>query len=544
MKNKYLLILIFVSLLPLIPLLLPGLPITHDGRDHVARIANFYQSLSEGNLVPRWAGNLNWGFGHPILMFLYPLPSYIGSLFHFVGFSFIDSTKLVFALAYVLSGVTMFLWLQTLFSKKAAFVGALLYLFAPYRFVDMYIRGAIGEHVAFVFAPLIFYYLQKLKDSNRNGAVLWGSLSLCGLILAHNAISLMFLPLFFIYGLYILLGEKKKLWLTIKFALIGFFGFALSAFFWMPAFLEGKYTLRDIVIAMDFSERLYPLQMFLYSPWGFGTTGGFSLQVGIFHWLALIGGGVVTYLLYKKRNKLWILTCLSVVGFVAVLFLMIPSSLFLWEKISLIQKFQFPWRFLTLTVFFTAFLGTVVAEKFLVKKTLLYVVIASLIVIVTIPYWKVNGYLKQSDEFFSKPFESTTDTGESAPIWSVRFMEEFPTTPVEVIDGTATITQLQRQTERHQYTVFSSNSAQLRENTLYFPGWEVLIDGKEAQVEFQNPEHRGVMTFPIEKGKHTVEVVFTETKLRLLANGITVISLCILGLLVILNKYHIWRRYQ
>ena len=79
--KKYLLLLILISLVPLLSLFKSGLPLTHDGQDHVARIANFYRSLIEGNLVPRWAGNLNWGYGHPILMFLYPLPSYLASFF-------------------------------------------------------------------------------------------------------------------------------------------------------------------------------------------------------------------------------------------------------------------------------------------------------------------------------------------------------------------------------------------------------------------------------------------------------------------------------
>ena len=72
-----LIVLVLIAALPLLPFLHPGLPITHDGADHVARIANFYQNLGEGNLIPRWAGNLNWGYGHPILMFLYPLPSHL-----------------------------------------------------------------------------------------------------------------------------------------------------------------------------------------------------------------------------------------------------------------------------------------------------------------------------------------------------------------------------------------------------------------------------------------------------------------------------------
>ena len=52
-------LIILLGVVPVLDLLHPGLPITHDGQDHVARIANFYASLTQGNLIPRWAGNLN-----------------------------------------------------------------------------------------------------------------------------------------------------------------------------------------------------------------------------------------------------------------------------------------------------------------------------------------------------------------------------------------------------------------------------------------------------------------------------------------------------
>src|SRR3989344_7684600 len=119
-------LLLFLSLLPLFDLLNPGLPVTHDGIDHVARIANFYQNLKEGVLIPRWAGNLNWGYGHPILMFLYPLPSYAASFFHFVGFSLIDSLKIIFGVAFIASGFTMYLWIKEFLGEEAGVVSAVL----------------------------------------------------------------------------------------------------------------------------------------------------------------------------------------------------------------------------------------------------------------------------------------------------------------------------------------------------------------------------------------------------------------------------------
>lgn len=62
------------------------------------------------------------------------------------------------------------------------------------------------------------------------------------------------------------------------------------------------------------------------------------------------------------------------------------------------------------------------------------------------------------------------------------------------------------------------------ENTLYFPGWKVLIDGIPQTIEFQDPAYRGLMTFYVDKGQHDVTIVFQETKLRQMANGISIVT--------------------
>ena len=258
------LILLILSLVPLLDLASPGLPITHDGQDHVARIASFYQSLSEGNIIPRWAGNLNWGYGHPILMFLYPLPSYAASLFHFIGFSFVDSTKLVFAVAYIASILAMYLWARDQWGKPAGFVASLLYGFAPYRFVDLYVRGAIGEHVAFIFPPLILWSLY-------NKRTVIGAISVAGLMFSHNAVSLMFAPVIVLYILYL---NRSYLQSLVTVAL----GSLLSAFFWMPVLYEGKYTLRDIVTNEDFTSRFVQFSQLLYTPWNYGIGNELSKE--------------------------------------------------------------------------------------------------------------------------------------------------------------------------------------------------------------------------------------------------------------------------
>jgi uncharacterized membrane protein len=284
-------ILLFI---PTLPLFHTGLPLTHDGSDHVARIANFYLSLSEGTLIPRWAENLNWGYGHPILMFLYPLPSYMASFFHVLGLSFVDSTKAVFGVTFILSGLTMFLWLKTFVRKDAAFLGALLYCFAPYRFVDLYVRGAIGEHVAFMLVPLVCYFILKTSRAVDKKFLVGGAFSLALLILSHNAVSLMALPFILLYIVFLFFQTEHRKYFLVSSSFIIVLGFLLSAFFWVPAVLEAKYTLRSVVLKDQYLDRFSPLLNFFYSSWNYGQSGQFSVQVGIIQWLVLIVGAWFT----------------------------------------------------------------------------------------------------------------------------------------------------------------------------------------------------------------------------------------------------------
>jgi hypothetical protein len=533
-KGHFGLILIIVlSLFPLVPLLHFGLPLTHDGIDHVARIANFYKGLSQGIIFPRWAENLNWGYGHPILMFLYPFSSYLASLFHFLTFSYIDSVKLVFGVGYIAGGVTMYLWAREEFDEHTGIAVALLYQFAPYRFIDLYVRGAIGEHMAFIFPPLILYFIFRYikKNTKRKGYldVIGIAISFALLLLAHNAISLMFLPVIALYALYKAYEKKKLRDLLIVFSAF-VWGLLLSGFFTFPAFFEGKYTLRDIVTGNEYATRFVtnPLT-FLYGNWNYGISGQFSVQLGIIQLLGLVLSIIVLLRLKKRAQKIFLGGILFL--FVLSIFVMLPQSNFLYESITTLKKFQFPWRFLSVSVFTLSILG---ASIFLLIKNKTYKTIGIIMLIVfliltTHTFWKVQGYVNRSDSFFDSIYHGTTDTGESAPIWSVRFMEKEPTAHVNVISGEAEIKEGVRTSTNHEYSItVNSNEARIRENTLYFPNWIVYANGKKLPIQFQDPSERGLITFTLPKGKYKVDVTFADTKLRVISDIISIFSLCMI----------------
>lgn len=541
MKNKSLFsisLLILISLIPLIDLLHPGLPLTHDGQDHVARIANFYTNLQDGNLIPRWAPNLNWGYGHPILMFLYPLPSYAASVFHALGFSLVDSAKLVFALAYVGSAVTMFLWTKNIFGIYGGFAASILYLFAPYRFVDLYVRGAIGEHVAFIFGPLICYFLYKLIQKFNRWYVVGGTLSISGLLLSHNAVSIMFLPFIVFYSLYLIASSIRKRQLIYQYTSILVLGFGISAFFWIPAFAEGKYTLRDIVTSKEYISRFVEFKDFLYGLWSYGGSADLSKQVGVIHWIFIALFIPLLLIMRKNKRKERIVLATLLLFFASSLFLMMEASSTVWKTLSTLQKFQFPWRFLTLSVFTSSLIGGLVVGKLPKKIGLLAVIgLVPAILFVNQQYFHAQSFLMKPEGFYSGIYNGTTDTGESSPIWSVRFMEKRPIAPIEVIDGKAQIEIKKRSSTSHEYTITANKRSRMKENTLYFPGWVVLVDGKEVAVEFQDQQNRGLITFFVEEGKHTVMVIFRETKLRMISNLVSLFSLIGIVLLLLKPRY-------
>lgn len=541
LNKLFLLIVLLLSILPVIGLFHAGLPITHDGQDHVARIANFYLSLTEGNIFPRWAENLNWGYGHPVMEFLYPFPSYVASFFHFVGFSLVDSTKTVLALGMILSFIFMYLWLSLFSSKYASIFGAFLYTYAPYRLVDLYVRGDIGENLAFAFVPLVLFFMYRLYKRYAFYDIVLGGLSLGLLIVSHNAVSLMTLPFIISYAGFLVYISKNRKSLIINHLSLIALGFLLSAFFWIPGLLEGKYTLRNILTKGSYVGRFVSFQQLIYGPWNYGQSGQFTLQFGLLQWLSLVFAPLAAYKLFKAKDKayIWVLGLLAIC--IPAIFLMLPQSEFIWSRIMLLQNFQFPWRFLTIIVLAASFISVYVFNLIPRRFQLIALVTGiMLILFLQKDYFAPKAYQQRPESFYAGVYHSTTDTGESSPIWSVRFMEHTPKAHMEIIDGKATIKELERKSTFHKYEINVVNKTLFRENTLYFPGWEIKANNVKQDIQFQNMQYRGVMLFSLDKGNYTVEVIFKATKLRLMSESLSIITF--FGILVIIALRFIKKR--
>ena len=518
--------------------LVPGLPRTHDAETHIARAAVFSKSIMEGNILPRWAGSLNWRYGTPSIMFLYPGVPYAAALIHLAtSMQFIDIFKLFMVVGYAGSGLVWFKWMRTIkFSPVSAFVSSLFYLLAPYRLVNIFVRGAMAEHLGFFFFPLIMLTGTSLIITRKRRYLIGLALSVAGLVLTHNLSVLLYLPIIMVYPF--LMNLTKKTGIRYFGGII--LGFVLTAFFWIPALMESKYTLSSWMFsAKDWyaDNFLFPVQL-LWSPWGYGWSepgpnDGMSFQIGIAQILILlIGLAMLGFRKYFRTNN----TKLLVFGFIWVflgIFITLPVSAWAWKIVPLMPKFQFPWRFLSYIVVGSALAVAPITET-IKKNTLLIILIIILPIVFTINYWKISGPSDLTEKFLTKDYVGTSDTGETSPIWAIRFQEQFPKSPVEVVssDGKVEISNLVKYNQRHEFEVSVTARSQMADNTLYFPGWTVYVDGNKVPITYQDINWRGVITFPVESGKHRVVVVFEETLLRKIADAASIIGLGILAWLV------------
>ncbi|MDP3941820.1 MAG: hypothetical protein Q8Q49_05950, partial [bacterium] len=358
-----------------------------------------------------------------------------------------------------------------------------------------------------------------------------------------NAISLMFFPIFVLYAVFLYVTKKKSREFLLQTVLVFLSGFFLSAFFLGPAFFEGKYTLRDIVTKNEYMNRFETIERFFFGKWNYGGTGQFSVQIGIVQWIAVGLTPLGLFIYRKQKNALWLLCAGSFVLFFTTLFLMTKPSLPLWEVVTILQKFQFPWRLLSVSVFLSGLMVALVVDALKGRiSSVLIIVLVAFLFFVNMGFWYPKGYIKNPDIFYSGIYNGTTDTGESAPIWSVRFMEHRAGTSSSVIEGRAEIAQITRSSTRHQYKISADVPSRILENTLYFPGWNVSVNGTNVPLEFQDPRFRGLITYFIPKGESNVQVVFSETKLRLVADFISLGTfVLLLGYAVYLMTQRLWR---
>jgi hypothetical protein len=553
--------------------LLAGLPLFqfrimdgHDALEYLPRAVEFYEGLRSGQILPRWAPDLSGGFGQPFFSFNPPIFYYAASAFRALGASFVAAQNLAIFALLLLAGLGMYLLAGAVYGRRGGLVSAVAYLLAPYLLTVLYVRHALADFSAFAFIPLALWGIYRFATAapdpvehappsrrrpSRSAIYLVVASCATGLLmLSSNPVSLVGVPALAAFAGWLALAGcvrgQGRFWPVLGRSLAGpLLGLGLSAFFWMPALLERDWIQVSRLLDgyLHYANHfVYPFQ-YLLSPWGYGLSlpgpvDGMSFALGPAH--LLLGAGALALLPGLWRRPGWSGVLLAFFLFLSVsaAFMASTASAALWARLPLLQYLEFPWRFLSLVAVATAFLcgaPLLFLERRgnrLLAGGLMVLLIAGLMVL-GLPRARPERFLEATDADHTPGRIAAwnvpvTTAREYEPVW----VQERPTWSagerLSFVEGQGLATAHAVAPVAYNYHVEVVDTARLRVNTFYFPGWTVYVDGQERSVVYDN--RHGVMEFKLEAGDHWVQVRFEDTALR---RWSTVLSLLAAGLLLV-----------
>ena len=535
-------LLIVFSILISIPVILPFFHVgyfpTHDGEWAIVRLGDMFRTLRDLQIPARYSGNLNFGYGYPLFNFTYPSPYYFGVFFHFLGFGFVNTIKILFAGSVILSAFFMFLASRALWKNTwGGIIAATLYVYFPYRMVDLYVRGSIGESLSFVLFPLLFYLAVKLIDKPSSLLIACISASIGILVSTHNIMTVLFMPLYVVFALLLAVFKNKR---AIKpFFISAILGAGLSAFFWVPALFEKNNILLSQISIADRNLYFVKFGQFIFPSWGYGVPtdpNGFSYQLGSVHlviFIVIILSLLFLFLRNKNNFKEYFvkIACVLIVIAAFYIFLLFKSSEFLW-RLPLLSEINYPWINLGILGFLISLLAGILCKN--VVGRYFAVVLAIIAVFIVLPYAKPQRYINNPDSYYLSNDATTTSSNELMPLWVKKIPLQRVDKKVEILTGKGEITNLLFNSKQVDFSINAQSETTVRINTIFYPGWKIFVDKINTEISYNNEQ--GVMEIQIPSGSHVVRANFEETPLRLTSDIISLTSVVVLLFFIVKRK--------
>jgi 6-pyruvoyl-tetrahydropterin synthase related domain len=542
--DAYLLLVALLSLFSIGPLLQPGyFWEAHDARHSVYFLFELDRGIQDGVLYPRWQPDFAFGYGYPFFNIYGPLASYAGEAWHLMGFGFADSVKIVFGLSVVASGLAMYGFARKVLddgrhggaARQAALVAAVAYMVIPYRLLDIYVRAALAESVAYVFVPLVLWAAWATIRRPRQANVLGLALAYAGLMFTSPLVTLLLTVILFFYLLVLALAQvnDEQPWRQLSrgsalpwlghmghilapaaFGLA--LGLGLSAVFAIPALTENRFVRVDQWYGGRYAWGGDFVEFFqLFSPvWGSGVSvpgpdDQVSFQLGIVPAVLSLFSLVVVLRRHRSEPaaaKPSVRLAAFFVTLTAVaVWLMLAASAPLWKALPLARLVQFPWRLLAVTTVSMAFLCGVTAWGLWSERsparatptggtgTAVALALAALLILGSLPYMQAKMSERPVSMVGLMQFQQSSDemTGSTAwvtdiPRWSPMadlYVAGEPLTSKinytylyrQAQTGKITAETLELHTNRELIAYSATDSALITFNTFYYPGWRAYL---------------------------------------------------------------------
>lgn len=404
-------------------------------------------------------------------------------------------------------------------NKVASLVAAIVYIWAPYRFLINFVSASTGIAWIFPFIPLLITGL-RLSGKKPSFSSLVIAIATSGLLLSHM---LSALTVMFIASTWTLCFISRKRLKPIGLGVI--VGLLLAAFYLVPFVQYSSLSRASAIKGSGFTDiythNFVNLKQLLYSRWGYGPIvqnakdGEISFQVGIIQWVGIVAVILIGFMFPKSRRlAIWV-----VGSYLATIVLMLDISKPLWDTFTKYISFDYPTRFLIPAVYLGS-LGIGLIGKYLPKKTIpIFAVFCIGVALYT------NRNHSRVNLYTTIPLFTYID----AELTTNTHHEYFPKTAdpklldhiQPLTDPSMPTTIMYQNTNKLILSVSTPSATLVSVNQVVFPGIEVYLNGHRQST---NPDSRGRVYLPVPAGDTTINVQYHPPLLVTLAGLASLLS--------------------
>jgi hypothetical protein len=220
----------------------PGMPYNIGTQIQVERTVEMAESIQSGILYPRWAADFNYGYGSPLWNYLAPLPHYLTGLHHVLAQTTPEtSVKVIFVLSIGLGGLGMFSFVRRRWGTYAGILAAAAYLYSPQMaLVKPYVESDLPGLLGMGFFLVSLWAFDRVMAGQRGWDISLAACALASLWLSDTPLNLLLVALLAGWlgwcRLFTRPGRPRMRRVLLVFGL----GTGLSAFYWLPAWVESS----------------------------------------------------------------------------------------------------------------------------------------------------------------------------------------------------------------------------------------------------------------------------------------------------------------
>ena len=538
-------------------------PYAHDLPDHLAMSAQFYTSFSEGNIIPRWYGDFNLGWGEPTGIFYPPgLPGGSALLTWLLGGNHVIGLISALWLFTFIGSVGLYKLASDISSEKAAFIAIAIWILAPFRAFELYAAGLYSFYAAGCLLPwamLLLVRLVHIQGPDKLQLIVAWSVVYALIILTNLPFGLM---MTYLIAVWVIIDAvaSKSIQGAFRIIIGAFIGLCLAALYILPSLLE----ISNIVIPHSESNPIYQSNFIFQSNGSWMPQGLKRIfnHMGIYQIMAFILGAIILLLLRSssghstntnRRSAYMLVGTFGLLSFTMATTFSAP----LWHYLPLLHQVNLPWRFLEMmTIPLAVSLASAIEltlnkrsqtrlhDETVSNRLRAFILFAIAIVLAINVYqsftiFQMNPHLGKSlndvssidkiiNSFYSRK-SFFLPKGAKDPL----LLSNHPR--IKSLDQGAELKVIEWRSAERRIHIKAQHETKISLRTYYYPGWraEYINNGNSTPVSVETDTDTGGILVTAPPGEGEIYIFFDTTHGRYVALILSSIALMVCCLILL-----------